>query len=197
MSLDVETVPATAKAREEANSFLARFHGVRAAIPPIVELTPFPELLPRSITVATRDELGGLIGVATACIRIKPVPEIAKQIGIERAIVWAQRWRLFTHMAVDPRYRRQGIGRSLVERLEAESRADGARGFLGFAEDLPEPSWPFYEALGYQISEPGEGVYVGGVYTLQEPGIRAGRDFLRIFPKTDTPEIERFTKGKP
>ena len=57
------------------------------------------------------------------------------------------------YMAVDPAWERRGVGRALVEALEAEARLRGLRTMILEAR---EPVMGFYQRLGYRVSHPGK-----------------------------------------
>ncbi len=164
----------------EVNVFLRRFHGTQAAVPPpaiVRELVQGLQGLPDPVTSVARAG-GDVVGAATAwtpVMLIKPLLHLKDPVSARKVLT---RWRLFSHMAVAPEQRGLGIGRQLVRLLEAECRRDGAVAMFGFAEDLPEPSWPFYERLGYRILGRGETTLIGGIPSGQGPG-RAGRGFDR------------------
>lgn len=121
-----------------------------------------------------------MIGAATAWTPYALLDVLKKDKGAEAARKILTRWRMFTHMAVESGYRGKGLGRSLVDQLEIECRISGAVAIFGFAEDLPQPSWPFYERLGYRILPPGEYTLIGGVDVGQDPRHRRGRSFNKL-----------------
>jgi len=57
------------------------------------------------------------------------------------------------YMAVDPAWEGRGVGRALVEALEAEARLQGLRTMILEAR---EPVMGFYQRLGYRVSHPGK-----------------------------------------
>lgn len=53
------------------------------------------------------------------------------------------------YMAVKPDYRRQGIGRQIIQRLECEAASHAVDTIV---LDARENAVPFYEALGYRVT---------------------------------------------
>jgi ribosomal protein S18 acetylase RimI-like enzyme len=56
-----------------------------------------------------------------------------------------------TELVVDPAYRRAGIGRHLVQRIEAEARAGGAATLVLMTAWRNSAAHAFYHALGYRL----------------------------------------------
>ncbi|MFI9082317.1 GNAT family N-acetyltransferase [Streptomyces sioyaensis] len=56
-----------------------------------------------------------------------------------------------TELLVHPEYRRQGIGRSLIERVEAEATAQGADELVFMTAWRNTDAHSFYHALGYRL----------------------------------------------
>jgi aminoglycoside 6'-N-acetyltransferase I len=56
-----------------------------------------------------------------------------------------------TELLVHPEYRRQGIGRALIERVEAEAAAQGAAELVFMTAWRNTSAHAFYHALGYRL----------------------------------------------
>jgi GNAT superfamily N-acetyltransferase len=56
-----------------------------------------------------------------------------------------------TELFVEPAYRRAGIGRHLVQRIEAEARAAGAATLVLMTAWRNTDAHAFYHALGYRL----------------------------------------------
>ncbi|WP_082590044.1 GNAT family N-acetyltransferase [Agromyces sp. Soil535] len=169
--------------RVGANDLLRRYHGTIAAIPSVedeaAQRAIVPALPGTETVVALVD--GQLVGVATAWVRIGGLDQLATALGWDRAVEWLTRWRVFTHIAVTEEHRGYGVGRRLVGRLEGRCIRSGAAGLWGFAEELPAPSAPFYETLGYVVAKRGDGLVLDGVPVAQPPRTRVGQLFMRQF----------------
>lgn len=179
-SVTVATLQAAPFGVRSCNSFLGRFHDVKVPVPTTdleIQLARTFGSVPRPTTTVAYDKKT-LVGVATAWVSIPLMMTAAHIRGREAAIQSGRNTRALTFMAVDPAYRRQGLGRQLVKLLEYGCRADDVQTIFGFAEDLPDPSWPFYERLGYTIHHSTEILYFDGIPNGQTPG-RQGRLFRK------------------
>ena len=56
-----------------------------------------------------------------------------------------------TELIVDPRYRRQGAGRALVQAIEAEARSQGATTMVLMTAWKNTQAHAFYHAIGYRL----------------------------------------------
>lgn len=175
-------LPDTQQHRDDANTFLRRYHGTAEAIPSLEfesQVLARLEGLPQPVTVTA--SIGStIIGAATSWVRIDSYEQLRGKVREDRALAWMRRWPLLTHIAVDDAHRREKVGSTLIRMVEQKVADNGARGLWGFAADLPAPSWPFYQALGYTIVAADEPVILGGVASMQTTGTRQGRHFYKL-----------------
>lgn len=66
---------------------------------------------------------------------------------------WDGRRGLVYHLAVDPVYRRQGIGRALMEELERRLAAKGCLRYYLLVARKNQEAIAFYRALGWEVME--------------------------------------------
>lgn len=84
-------------------------------------------------------------------------------------------------LAVRPRYRRSGVGRGLVDWLEASARVAGIANIMLEVRTSNESARDFYRSLGYRSNEVLEGYYRGRedalrmVHELMTPDMAAQR----------------------
>jgi GNAT superfamily N-acetyltransferase len=134
---------------------------------------------PEEIIVSARhsDRLVGALLMNVATTRYA---QMVSQLGSpDAALLHATRWRTLNRMVVIPEFRGQGIGTQMLERAKLMAKLSGARGFDGFAEDSPNPSWPFYARNGCHVMGEGDPLPpLGGVQMHMPPGVnREGRYF--------------------
>ena len=186
-------LPTSQDARDDCNAFLRRYHGTKAAVPSLEFERDILTKLDGAPPVATVIATDGLtiIGAATSWMRVGAYEQLRGRVSEARAIAWLRRWPLLTHIAVNGSYRHAGIGRTLVDLVETQVAQNGARGLWGYAADMPNPSWPFYQSLGYTILEADQPVILGGIASLQSPGERPGKHFYKLFHTRPTPDGSR------
>lgn len=83
-------------------------------------------------------EYSGVV-VGIACLRL--FPQLADP----------QPYAELTELLVDAAYRRQGIGRALIQRLEAEARAGGATELVLMTAWRNTNAHAFYHSLGFRL----------------------------------------------
>jgi putative acetyltransferase len=109
---------------------------------------PGPYAPPRGalLLAIVGDEPGGVLG-------LQPVPEDARIAG-----VGAERMGELKRLYVQPRFRRRGLGRTLLLRAEDEGRARGYSCLvLTTAAEMMPLAQHLYEDLGYGPMEPYRG----------------------------------------
>jgi GNAT superfamily N-acetyltransferase len=99
----------------------------------------FADLLKRQDAAVLVADAGPIVGVAFALIRAAP----------ELPIFIPQRWGLLDGLVVDPGWRRRGIGKLLVQAVEAWSAGLGAPWVELNVYDVNAGALRFYQELGY------------------------------------------------
>jgi putative acetyltransferase len=86
---------------------------------------------------------------AVGVLGLQPVPEDVRTLG-----VGAEEFGELKRLYVRPEYRRQGIGRALMERSAEEARARGYRSLvLTTSAEMMPLAQNLYDSLGYRTTE--------------------------------------------
>jgi len=97
------------------------------------------DLLQREDSAVFVADAGQLVGVAVGLLRAAP----------ELPVFIQQRWGVLDGLVVEAAWRRRGIGRLLVQQVEAWSIASGAPWLEVNVYDVNPEARRFYEKLGY------------------------------------------------
>ncbi|HYG30491.1 MAG TPA: GNAT family N-acetyltransferase [Allosphingosinicella sp.] len=137
----------------------------RSASPPRAEPEPEPELVVRDARAADAEAIAGLLGLALADVKTAlralvqagEPPVIAEQGGLVGCAAWhvmptlqhGQVGRI-TMLRVEKDARRRGVGRGLVEAVEARLADRGCNLFEAVSDIDFEHAQGFFRRLGYE-----------------------------------------------
>lgn len=121
-----------------------------------------------------------LVGAGVIQVPQGYLEQLAPAIGGEYARVHARRWRLLTHVAVEPELRGQGVGTAMISALERASVRAGARGIYGAAAETDgRSSAAFYLSCGFDVLSEGEQLPPLGGVAVDVIGESSGRAFWK------------------